>query len=119
MGDTYRCLACGGLYVDPAANGRLHFHVCPPVLNPATLRYHPIPGARDERLVQDRIGGPPRMVAHGKGRILVAVGDALEGAIAADILALQQAPALGAIPHPEPILPWPANAAMVADASTP
>lgn len=112
---TWRCLCCGALYVaPPPARARLP-HVCTTLRDPATgLRRYRV-GARDETLVQDRIGARPHLTDPGLGRILVAHGDALTAADAAQLAALQAAPAIGPSPFPDPPIDWPADPPMPAD----
>src|SRR5579859_1640876 len=114
MPDTYRCRACGALYVDPLATGERAFHVCALVPDPPRPLAKPRPGHRDETWVQEQLGGAPHLRRPGMGRTLVALGDALSDATLAEIAALQAAPAIGPDPAPEPPIPWRADPAMIA-----
>src|SRR5579864_6350828 len=105
---TWRCRHCGALYIDQAPEGQRLYHRCAPQRrDPATGQLVPPGPWRDENITQDREGGPARMKSVGKGRELVAVGDALTGATEAAFQALLVAAPIGASPAPEEPLEGP------------
>src|SRR5258708_38181994 len=104
---TYRCLACGGIYVSPQPSGLRFFHTCPlsrmviddPVRQ--TSKEEPILNRRDENIVQDDPGGPVHIRAAGAGRELLAEENLLSGATGDHGNVRRTRLALGASPHPE------------------
>ena len=104
---TYRCLSCGGLFLDPQLSGVRAFHACPSDrVNDAGDRV-PIENRRDENITQDEQTGQVRMKRPGKGRELVAEGDVLSGATVEQIADLQHRPAVRPGPLPEEEHPAP------------
>src|SRR5260370_38599471 len=103
---TYRCLACGGLYVTPQPSGLRYFHTCPlsrmviddPVRE--TSKEVPILNRRDENVVQDDPGGPVHIKAAGAGRELLAEEDLLSGATVDQAKELRPRLARGVSPTP-------------------
>lgn len=113
---TYRCLSCGGIYVDPQPPGIRFFHTCTPLVRNPAGELAPTPQPRDENPVVDQIVGkdiregrpfdPADLIAHvrarGRGRVKLSDQDVITGADAAGILALQQQ---AGVPVPEDVFP--------------
>ncbi len=67
---TFRCVSCGGLYVDPQPPGVRYFHTCADVVDHATDKRSPQPNARDENIVEEFTVFDGRVQpAHEKGRV--------------------------------------------------
>lgn len=99
---TFRCLSCGGVYVDAQPGGVVYFHACGERLDHATGKRAPYPNARNENIAQDVPGGPVHMVSAGAGRELLSLDDLLTGATPEEIAAVLERPAIGESPLPDP-----------------
>ncbi len=111
---TWRCLSCGDVYCDRAPNGMDQYHVCRGAEDPATAAVTPVRTPRDERIVQDRPGGPERIRQAGRGRGLLAMRDLVSGATPAERAQLRTLTPVGPLPYPEDVPTVDPRAAMPA-----
>lgn len=100
---TYRCLSCGGIYINPQHGVEIP-HACP--LDRVTGRKGertPIENPRDETRVEGKPGRRHHIKKPGKGRELLSEDDLLTGLDPDKLTELQRRPGLGLAPMAEEV----------------
>jgi hypothetical protein len=67
MSQQFRCLSCGGVYLDSSAEGGTYHHVCPPLPPDATDKQRKAYSPRDENISPGNGFMPGMIISEGKG----------------------------------------------------